>query len=209
MPVETVTLVRLVGAVHPIAVDCARPDPRQVAVPDLIGVFGVNYIRRKRGIRGDGAGRYLAKALPLRFSNYDIAGFNDHAEVGFAQIRALIKDARKLALAEADLASMTENGRRPPTTEKRPRRRRAWRTPTITEADALTVAAEPECANLAKLEAVDERKRRLLAEIELENLARAARGDFRLTYILCPEPPSNYRVEKVFASADDRRCARF
>jgi hypothetical protein len=35
------------------------------------------------------------------------------------------------------------------------------------------------------------RKRQLLAEIELERLARAARGDTRLTYILCPDLPSN------------------
>jgi hypothetical protein len=47
------------------------------------------------------------------------------------------------------------------------------------------------------------RKRRLLADIERERVARVAAGDFRLTYILCPEPPSNYHVRKVFAAADD------
>jgi hypothetical protein len=46
-------------------------------------------------------------------------------------------------------------------------------------------------------------KRRLPAEIELEKVARAAAGDFRLTYILCPEPPSNYQVCKVIPPAGD------
>jgi hypothetical protein len=46
-------------------------------------------------------------------------------------------------------------------------------------------------------EAAEQRKRQLLAEIELENMARAARGDFRATYILCPEQPSHWQVEKM------------
>ena len=56
---------------------------------------------------------------------------------------------------------------------------------------------------MAKLEAAEARKRRLLAEIELEQVARAAAGDTRSTYILCPEPPSNYRMSKVFPPAGD------
>jgi hypothetical protein len=50
------------------------------------------------------------------------------------------------------------------------------------------------------------RKRQLLGEIELERLARAARGDTCLTYILCADLPSNYRVTKVMMSPDDA-CA--
>jgi hypothetical protein len=42
-----------------------------------------------------------------------------------------------------------------------------------------------------------EQKRQVLAEIELENVARAARGDFRATYILCPEQPSHWQIEKM------------
>ena len=38
--VEAVPVRRLVGAVHAIAIDRARPRVRQVAVPDLVGVFG-------------------------------------------------------------------------------------------------------------------------------------------------------------------------
>src|SRR5271170_7182573 len=38
--VEAVALIGLIGAVHAIAIDCARPDPRHVAMPNLIGVFG-------------------------------------------------------------------------------------------------------------------------------------------------------------------------
>jgi hypothetical protein len=39
----------------------------------------------------------------------------------------------------------------------------------------------------------------LQREIELDRVA----GDTRLTYILCPELPSNYRVSKVFAPTED------
>src|SRR5277367_4246803 len=38
--VKSVTLLRLVWAVHTIAVDRAGPNSRQVAVPNLISVFG-------------------------------------------------------------------------------------------------------------------------------------------------------------------------
>ena len=38
--IEAVAFLRLVGAVHAIAVDRAGPRVRQVAVPDLVGVFG-------------------------------------------------------------------------------------------------------------------------------------------------------------------------
>ena len=64
--------------------------------------------------------------------------------------------------------------------EDRPSRRRRWRSPKITELDPLAVMAEPECAELAWAAAADQRKRRLLAEIELERVARAAAGDTRL-----------------------------
>ena len=37
--IEAVTGLGLIGAVDPIAVDCARPRGWQVAVPDLVGVF--------------------------------------------------------------------------------------------------------------------------------------------------------------------------
>ena len=37
--IEAVALVRLVGSMHAIAVDCSRRDPGQIAMPDLIGVF--------------------------------------------------------------------------------------------------------------------------------------------------------------------------
>jgi hypothetical protein len=52
-------------------------------------------------------------------------------------------------------------------------------------------------------------KRQILGEIELEKVARAVRGDFRATYILCPKPRSNWRVEiaeaRTHAQADQRR----
>jgi hypothetical protein len=47
------------------------------------------------------------------------------------------------------------------------------------------------------VEAAEERKRQLLAEIELERMARAAKGDCRATYIPCPEPPGYWQVEKM------------
>jgi hypothetical protein len=52
-------------------------------------------------------------------------------------------------------------------------------------------------------QAATARKRRLLAELEQERLARIAVGDTRETYILCPERPSNWWVSKVSAAPGD------
>jgi hypothetical protein len=38
--IETISLVGLVGTMDPVSVACARDAVRQVAMPDLIGVFG-------------------------------------------------------------------------------------------------------------------------------------------------------------------------
>ena len=118
----------------------------------------------------------------------DLEDYNDWHN-SFAHVEAVILKAR--ALAEREIG------------EERPSRRRRWRSPKITELDPLAVMAEPECGELARAEVAKQRKRRFLAEIELERVARAAAGDTRSTYILCPEPPSNYRVNKVFAAAGD------
>jgi hypothetical protein len=38
--VETVPLLRLIGAMHAITVDCSGRDPGHVAMPNLVGGFG-------------------------------------------------------------------------------------------------------------------------------------------------------------------------
>jgi hypothetical protein len=65
------------------------------------------------------------------------------------------------------------------------------------------VIAEPQCAELAKVEAAEARKRQLLAEIEIERVARAATGNTRSTDILGPQPPSNFRANQVIPPAGD------
>jgi hypothetical protein len=133
------------------------------------------------------AERRLMQALPKR-GHSSLIAFNDSSS--FAEVRALILKAQELAALPA-----AGKERRPPRqSSRRPPPLRQWQAPVITEGNPLT---EPECASLAKLEAADERKRRVLAEIELENVARAARGDFRTTYILCPKPPGHWQVEKT------------
>jgi hypothetical protein len=125
----------------------------------------------------------LMRALGKRRRDSLIA-YNDRSS--FAEVRALILKAR-------ELAALPDTGK-PQSQRRRQPRSRQWQAPAISEGNPLT---EPECESLAKLEAAEATKRRLLAEIELEKVARAAIGDTRLTYILRPEPPSNYRVSKV------------
>jgi hypothetical protein len=57
---------------------------------------------------------------------------------------------------------------------------RAWKRPAIAEADWAVVMLDPECVELAQLQSADKRKLRLLADIDFERMARAAKGD------LCP-----------------------
>jgi hypothetical protein len=151
-------------------------------------VGAMNQIRDDLRIRGAGTAYYLLRAIGGGRLLSDLEDYNDWHN-SFAHVEAVILKAR--ALAEREIG------------EERPSRRRRWRSPKITELDPLAVMAAPECAELARAEAADQRKRRLLAEIELERMARAAAGDTRVTYILCPEPPSNYRLSKVFAAAGD------
>jgi hypothetical protein len=151
-------------------------------------VGGMMHIRDHWRIRGADTSHYLKRAVGARTVD-EILDYNDDSD-SFERIEAAIRKARELA--SRDIGE-----------ECRPQRKRKWRCPTITEAEPLAVMAEPDCAELAKLEAAEATKRRLLAEIELERVARAATGDTRPTYILRPEPPSNYRVSKVNPSAED------
>jgi hypothetical protein len=139
-------------------------------------VGALDHLSLQRVINAGAARVYLERALP-DMRNRSLIGFNDRCR-SFKQLRWLIDAARQLACNDIG-------------------RHRQWRTPTMREA-----GREPEYA-AAKLEAAEATKRRLLAEIELERMARQAACDFRVTYILCPEPPSNYHVRKVFAAADD------
>jgi hypothetical protein len=129
-------------------------------------------------LHDDGTAYYLREAQP-QWRCKPIFEYNDSAQ-SYKAIRDLIGRAR--VLAETEIVAPV------PLTHKR-----QWLPPAITAA-APTGADTEECASLAKLEAADARKSRLLAEIELERVARMAKGDTRLTYILCPEPPSNYHV---------------
>jgi hypothetical protein len=67
------------------------------------------------------------------------------------------------------------------------------------EANALPGMAEPRIADFTKEQAAAGCKRRLQAELDRERIGRLAAGGTRLTYILCPEPPSKWRVSQVFA----------
>jgi hypothetical protein len=62
----------------------------------LVGALA--YVRRHHGIKGDGAGHYLADAIPRRIAT--LIAFNDDAPEDFAVIRALIVRARDMAQAE-------------------------------------------------------------------------------------------------------------
>lgn len=153
---------------------------------------GLEYVREHHQIDWQStneAERCLCRALPKRRNQHSLIAFNDSSS-SFAEVRALILKAQ-------ELAALPDTGKQPrprrPSRRRQPRSRQ-WQAPMITEGNPLT---EPECASLAKLEAADERKRQVLAEIELENMARAARGDFRATYILCPKQPSHWQVEKI------------
>jgi hypothetical protein len=160
---------------------------------------GLQYVQQHHRIdrrSRDEAERSLVRALPRkRGSGISLIAFND-SRIDFAEVRALILKAR-------ELTGLPDTGteRRPQRQRQRPQpQSRQWHAPTITEGNPLT---EPECASLAKLYAAETIKRRLQAEIELERVARAAKGDFRSTFILCPEPPSNYRMTKVIPPAGD------
>lgn len=136
------------------------------------------------------AERSLLRSLPKR--GRSLIAFNDSN--GFVEVRALILKAHELAaLPDTGKERRSRRQRRRPQPQPHSRQ---WQAPVITEGNPLT---EPVCADLVKVEAAEATKRRFLAEIDLERVARAAKGDFRSTYILCPEPPSNYRVSKVIS----------
>ena len=138
------------------------------------------------------AERCLCRALPSR--HFSLSAFND-SRSSYDEVRALILKARELAALPETGPLSRRQKRRPP----QPRSRQ-WKAPVISEGNPLT---EPVCADLVKVEAAAAIKQRLLAEIELERVARRAAGDPRSTYILCPEPTSNYRVTKVIPPAVD------
>jgi hypothetical protein len=141
-------------------------------------VGALDHLSLRRVINAGAARVYLERALP-DIRNRSLIGFNDRCR-SFKQLLGLIDAARQLACNDIG-------------------RHRQWRALTMREA-----GREPEYA-AAKLEAAEARKRRLLAEIELERVARAAKGDTRSTYILCPEPPSNYRMGQVILPAGGTR----
>jgi hypothetical protein len=69
----------------------------------LVGALG--YVRRHQGFKGDGAGHYLADAIPRRIAA--LIEFNDMCN-GFADIRELIVRARDMAQAELSAAAQPE-----------------------------------------------------------------------------------------------------
>src|SRR5580704_2872992 len=108
----------------------------------------------------------LLRALGKRRRD-SLITYNDGSG-SFAEVRALILKAR-------ELTALPDTGKHQSQRRRQPRLRQ-WQAPAISDGNPLT---EPECASLAKLEAAEARKRRLLAEIELEKVARAAIGDTR------------------------------
>ena len=69
----------------------------------LVGALG--YVRRHQGFKGDGAGHYLADAIPRRIAA--LIEFNDMCN-GFADIRELITRARDMAQAELAATAQPE-----------------------------------------------------------------------------------------------------
>ena len=69
----------------------------------LIG--GLRHVRTRHAIKGDGAGYYLADALPPEYRRLD--DYNDDAD-SFAEVCALILIARELAQAELGQAEPVE-----------------------------------------------------------------------------------------------------
>jgi hypothetical protein len=70
----------------------------------LVGALGC--VRRHHGFKGDGAGHYLADAIPRRIAT--LIAFNDDAREDFAEIRALIVRARDMAQAELAATAQPE-----------------------------------------------------------------------------------------------------
>jgi hypothetical protein len=58
------------------------------------------YIRRRDGIKGDGAGYYLADAVAARGAHIGLIAYNDYCDA-FHQVREIIVSARKAAKREA------------------------------------------------------------------------------------------------------------
>jgi hypothetical protein len=64
-------------------------------------VGALRYIRRRDGIKGDGAADYLTEAvMAAKGSHFGLIAYNDYCD-GFHQIRAIIVAARKAAKREA------------------------------------------------------------------------------------------------------------
>jgi hypothetical protein len=154
----------------------------------------MTHLRARAKLRHDATAHYVRKAARLRSPQppwvpIGVMQVNDacrsHEE--FCDVLSLARE-----LAARDIGKERSLPRKLP-----------WHAPTITEAEPLAVMAEPDCAELAREQEGEANKRRLLAEIELERIVRAAAGDTRLTYILCPAAPSNYHVRKVFAEDGD------
>jgi hypothetical protein len=103
--------------------------------------------------------------------------FNDRCR-NFAQLRDLILSARELAACDIEQPSSPQPKQRQASAMRATRKphKRQSHAPAITDAKPLAVMAEPNCADAAKLEAAEARKHQLLAEIELERVARPAAG---------------------------------
>jgi hypothetical protein len=63
-------------------------------------VGALRHIRCRHGIKGDGAGYYLADAVAARGVHVGLIAYNDYCN-GFHQVREIIVSARKAAKREA------------------------------------------------------------------------------------------------------------
>lgn len=151
-------------------------------------VGALQYARNVSRARADGTAELLYSLVPAHQRRFGarprsllllrlLMYFNDMCK-DYEDVRRLMVRARETAQAARDCED------------------KQW--PPIEPIDPDVAARDDSRSQEAKA-----RKRRLLAEIELEKVARAAAGDLRSTYILCPQPPSNYRVSKVITSAGD------
>ena len=129
-------------------------------------VGAIRYLGRRHLIETTAAVKFLRDALPWRYLGLET--FNDGCG-DIAELRAVIVNARSRALFEA--------------AETRKRN---------DEAQAL-MAAEAE-EQKRRMAAAPRYRELILARLERERAARAAAGDERAIYMLCPELPAEERL---------------
>jgi hypothetical protein len=129
-------------------------------------VGAISYLGRRHRMETREAAEFLEDALPR--PGFGLMTFNDNCE-GIAELRALIVRARERALVDAA-------------------QRRTWR-----ERTPALIAAEAEQEKRRQGMAALYREL-ILARLDRERAARAAAGDIRETYILCPDAPERERL---------------